>query len=163
MKATYTLAGEAKEAAATDSTTVIKGQIRLSKKAAVLPDACKTDNDAPVDYSAIKSEAEKSDLSFGINGGDVKPGSACVVWQIIATNEGDAEAQSVTIRDAAPAFTTLVAGSAHIAKGNGEVVSGASGTDVVFNVGEDAEKAPGKGGTLKPGESVEVRFTVKVN
>ncbi|GAA4651376.1 hypothetical protein GCM10023116_36600 [Kistimonas scapharcae] len=149
LTAIYQLAGETKTATATDRTTVIKGQLRLYKKAAIL-DSCKGD-------PAVFKE----------NPGKVEPGKDCVVWQIIARNEGDAEATQVTIRDAAPEFTTLVDGSWVVRGADANLAAGnTTSGDVVFNVGEGAKPAttePGKGGILKPGESVEVRFTVKVN
>ena len=149
LEASYQLGDKDETATATDRTTVIKGQLRLYKKAAILG-SCKGD---PV--------------VFKENPGKVDPGKDCVVWQIIARNEGDAEATQVTIRDAAPEFTTLVDGSWVVVGADANLASGdTTSGDVVFNVGAGAKPAatePGKGGTLKPGESVEVRFTVKVN
>ncbi len=145
---------QALEAKATDSTTVIKGQIRLYKNAAILHDG-----------GLNNCQGAVTPADFSVNPGNVEPGKDCVVWQIIARNEGDAEATQVTVRDAAPEFTTLVAGSAVVEpQGMGAVVEeDTTSGDVVFNIGHGATNAKEDGGTLKPGESVEVRFTVKVN
>ncbi|WP_263081045.1 hypothetical protein [Endozoicomonas sp. Mp262] len=155
---------------ASDSTTVIKGQIRLYKQAAILKGMCKTSDNADVKWSDIKAQAIGT-LAFEKDAGKVVPGEDCVVWQIIATNQGDAPAKQVTIRDAAPAFTTLVEGSGYVEPGKGKVSEDTTGGKILFGIGDKEKTKEGKeidftaeeGGTLQPGQSVEVRFTVKVN
>ncbi|WP_211826150.1 DUF11 domain-containing protein [Kistimonas asteriae] len=162
LNAEYQLGTESvkRTATATDSTTVIKGQIRLYKKVKVLSGKNKTEE-------AIKQEAEGLSANvFATNSTEkVIPNQDYVVWQIIARNEGDADANQVTIRDAAPEFTTLVAGSAEVVTDQMGVVAEENTTsgDVVFNIGEGATQGKDSNGILKPGEFVEVRFTVKVN
>ena len=162
LKAKYQLGTESDQrtAIATDSTTVIKGQIRLYKKVKVLSGDGKT-------VEIIKKEAESLNTGdFATNSTKkVTPNQDYVVWQIIARNEGDADAKQVTIRDAAPEFTSLVDGSAIVKTDQMGVVAEENTTsgDVVFNIGHGATIDKDSNGTLKPGESVEVRFTVKVN
>ncbi len=151
---------ELAKASLIDTTSVIKGQVHLRKQVKMLSGKNKDENAIKVDAKALASG------DFVVNSTEkVVPGQDYVVWQLVATNMGDAPAKQVTIRDAAPAFTTLVADSAYVVGGDskGKVVSGVSGTDVVFNVGKGATDQDGQGGTLQPGESVEVRFVVKVN
>ncbi len=155
---------------AEDVTTVIKGQIRLHKQAAVIKGACKTNKDEKVKWSEIEAQAIGT-LAFEKDAGKVVPGEDCVVWQIIATNQGDAPAKQVTIRDAAPAFTTLVEGSGYVEPGKGKVSKDTTGGKILFGIGDKEKTEEGKeidftaeeGGILQPGQSVEVRFTVKVN
>ncbi len=152
LTATYPLRKQAQTATATDRTTVIKGQLRLDKSAAIIK-------------GGSANNCQGTPGSFAVNPGKVEPGQDCVVWKIVARNAGDAKAAQVTIRDAAPEFTSLIAGSAQVVtQGMGEVVEAdTTSGDVVFNIGHGATSEKNKGGTLNPGESVEVRFTVKVN
>lgn len=79
----------------TDKTTVTTSVLRLEKFQA-LDDDCAGSN--PVG-------------AFTKNSIDAKPG-ACVVYRIVATNEGSLPLTNVLINDSVPAYTTLVAGSA---------------------------------------------------
>ena len=80
-----------------EQTTVILGQIRLVKT-----NALDSDCDGQPDGAA-------TDSVFSIVQSDkVAPGE-CVVWQIVATNEGDANVDALKIYDASPAFTTYSA------------------------------------------------------
>ncbi|PJE80759.1 hypothetical protein CI610_00247 [invertebrate metagenome] len=146
----------------TDTVSIIKGQIRLYKKALVLIGQGRKE-------SAILSESKQPALSsFEVNSTKKPaPGTDYVVWQIIAQNKGSAPAKHVTIRDAAPAFTTLVNDSWVVIPENKGVATGdASSGQVTFGIGDKKDNkdfTADQGGTLQPGESVEVRFTVKVN
>jgi uncharacterized repeat protein (TIGR01451 family) len=71
----------------TDTTNVIGGQIRLDKTQALDAD-CDGNNDAP--FAAANISA--------------KPG-ACIMYKIVATNEGVSPVTSVVINDAVPGFT----------------------------------------------------------
>ncbi|MCW7553516.1 hypothetical protein NX722_12955 [Endozoicomonas gorgoniicola] len=127
-----------------DSTTVISSQLDAVKKVKVLKGMNK-DN--------IIDESKKlATDDFQINGTEkAKPGKDYAVWQIVVTNKGSNDAENVVIKDAAPNFTTYVDKSGYVVGENVQPFSGPENS-IQFNVG-----------TLKPGKSVEVRFTVKLD
>ncbi|MDO9178871.1 MAG: hypothetical protein Q7U16_11260 [Agitococcus sp.] len=73
----------------TDTTNVIGGQIRLDKEQA-LDAACDGNNDAAFSNANINA----------------LPG-ACIMYRIVATNEGVSPVTNVVINDTTPSFTTL--------------------------------------------------------
>ncbi len=146
-------------AIATDTTILINRQIRLVKQVAVIrgDDLKEGDRDAAaVEKSKTITEfAENIDM----NSGPV-PGKDYVVWQVVTTNAGSSPALNVTIEDVAPAYTSVVVKGAYVHQGVG-TASQNGAPRLIFYVGADATES--KGGELKPGESVEVRFVVKVD
>jgi len=147
---------------AQDQTTVILGQVRLDKTAAIDTD-CEGPS-APTAFLAAQTA-------------QVEPGQ-CVVWRLTATNEGSATVQNVVISDAAPEFTDIVTGQLKFCHGNGCSLAGvtdASDTDagtyanglVKFYVGngddiKPANPAGGVGGELIAGEQATGEFMVKI-
>jgi uncharacterized repeat protein (TIGR01451 family) len=149
---------------AEDNSSVILGQVRLTKTVAL---------DADCNNTAEGAFAE-------IQSAKVEPGQ-CAIWEIVAKNEGDATVKNVIVTDVVPTYTTLKANSLVIVDVNGNTVSPAPSITIgddaaeVSNVGvityylgggtgNDAPNpAIGKGGILKSGESSTVRFTVKVD
>jgi uncharacterized repeat protein (TIGR01451 family) len=157
---------------AEDNSKVILGQVRLNKTVARQTNC--TDSTTIGTFAAIQTEK-------------VEPGQ-CVVWQIVAKNEGDARVKNVVVTDKIPTFTTSLPSSLTYCEGsnctlgtvtdatgnddnmndNGEVsggivtfyIGGTAPVDV-DNPAPDAEN--GKGGTLLSGESATMRFTVKVD
>jgi uncharacterized repeat protein (TIGR01451 family) len=146
---------------AEDQTTVILGQVRLDKTAAI-------------DYNC-DGTPETTFATTQLT--QVEPGQ-CVVWNLTATNEGSATVKNVVISDAAPAFTDVVSGLLKFCHGNACTpvsVTDAPNTDagtyangiVNFFAGnaDDASLADplsGKGGELVSGEQASGQFTVKV-
>ena len=148
--------------AAEDQTTVILGQVRLDKTAAI-------------DYNCDGA----ADTPFSANqSAQVEPGQ-CVVWNLTATNEGSATVKNVVISDAAPEFTDVVAGLLKFCHGNacspvsvddaaadGDAGTYANGLVQFFAGNSDdatpADPANGKGGELISGEQATGQFTVKV-
>ncbi len=141
---------------AQNQTQVVTGQVNIVKSVAV---------DTNCDGAA--------DTPFASNPGTVEPGQ-CLVWQIVAQNQGAANAFNVQVRDAAPAFTTYVPGSMAycltqnctpaavsdaVADDAGEETAG----DVVFYVGAGATPASGLGGELIAGDFATVQFSVQVD
>ncbi|PWQ98795.1 beta strand repeat-containing protein [Leucothrix arctica] len=135
---------------AEDNTTVVDGQVRLDKSAAI--DAnCDGDADDANSFAATQSA-------------EVEPGQ-CVVWELTATNESSTTVKNVVISDAAPEYTFLVQdatngdGTMKYCHGNGclPVVGSAdaaydAGTGVVtFEVGD-----------LIAGQTATGQFTVEV-
>ncbi|PWQ99958.1 DUF11 domain-containing protein [Leucothrix pacifica] len=147
---------------AQDQTTVILGQVRLDKTAAIDVDC---DGDPETGFLATQTQ-------------QVEPGQ-CVTWRLTATNEGSATVQNVVISDAAPEFTDIVSGKLKFCHGNGCVPSavtdakdaGDQGTYdaglVKFFAGNaddvvQANPVAGTGGELIAGEQATGEFTVKV-
>ncbi len=137
-----------------DRTTVIRGQIVLKKTVA------KVENDGS--YGEFRESLAKA----------VKPGEK-VVWKVTATVTGSAKAQNVIITDSAPTYTGLAANKGGIAGKptitlngkkiavNTDLVEASADGKITFYVGSTATKP--KGGTLNPGESVEVTFEVMLD
>lgn len=141
-----------------DVSTVILGQVRLVKTVAY---------DAACDGTA--DGAFETTLTS-----KVAPGE-CAIWQIVATNQGDANALKVVVRDTVPTYTTYQASSLKYALGtvsatnplvgrsdatDTDTAEQASGT-VSFFIGTGA--TPTAGGTLLPAESATVQFSTKVD
>ncbi len=143
---------------ATDTSTVILGQVRLDKTVAL-----QTDCTNPTTIGAFAE----------IQSAKVEPGQ-CAVWQIVAKNEGDALVKNVVVNDNVPAYTASLASSLLYCKGFGctpASVTDATADDagevvndlVTFYVGDSSNAATKLGGELQPGESATVRFTVKID
>ncbi len=143
---------------ATDTSTVILGQVRLEKTVAYQQDC--TTPPLATDFAAIQSNK-------------VEPGE-CAVWQIIATNEGTAKVKNVIINDNIPEYTSSVGGTLKYCEGLAcipGVITDAADNDagqivndlVTFYVGAASDPSTQLGGELGPGESATVRFTVKVD
>ena len=129
---------------ATDSTTVIAGNLTLVK-AQALDANC--DGTADTAYSGALVSA--------------KPGQ-CVLYQITVTNVGAADATSVVMSDSTPSYTKLSTVPA-VAPGTvaaGAPIVGAAGS-FSANVGTGATAVAG--GTLAPGQSAVVTFGVKID
>ena len=141
---------------AQNQTQVVSGQVNIIKTVAI-------DNNCD----------GTPDTAFVSNPGTVEPGQ-CLVWQIVAQNQGAANAFNVQVRDAAPAFTTYVPGSMSYCQGQNCVLVPVTDTvgddegeetagDVVFYVGTGATPASGLGGELIAGEFATVQFSVQVD
>ncbi len=128
----------------TNSTTVIKGQVVLTKKV-----------------------AKKGSSDFQTQLKDVKPGET-VIWQVNAVVQGSADAHNVVITDAAPPFTQLTSATSKSAKAGNPTITEGEGVAVVnennsitFYVGKGATAT--SGGTLSPGQHVTVTFEVTLD
>ncbi|WP_332775542.1 beta strand repeat-containing protein [Polaromonas sp.] len=123
-------------AVATDSTTVIAGNLNLIK-AQALDTACAGPTGGTT-YSTANLSA--------------KPGE-CVLYQVTITNVGSADATSVVVSDSTPSYTTLSSAPATTVGtiGAGAPAVGATGT-VTANIG-----------TLTPGQLAVLTFGVKIN
>jgi uncharacterized repeat protein (TIGR01451 family) len=135
---------------AQDQTTVVLGQVRLEKSAAI-DVGC--DGDLDTGFSANQTT-------------EVKP-EDCVTWQLHATNEGNATVKNVVISDAAPAFTDLVENFLKFCHGNScsvgtvtDVSTDTDGGSLDLSTGIVTFKPVG--GQLLSGETATGQFTVKV-
>jgi uncharacterized repeat protein (TIGR01451 family) len=122
-------------ATATDSTTVIAGNLTLVKMQAL---------DANCDGAVDAGQA------FGQGNLAAKPGG-CVLYQVTVTNVGSANATSVVISDSTPSYTTLNSLAA-------TTVGSVTGPAVLA-----AGTVTATIGTLAPGQSAVVTFGVKVD
>jgi uncharacterized repeat protein (TIGR01451 family) len=120
---------------ATDSTTVISGNLTLGKVQS-LDVACDGTPDGV----------------YGTGSLSAKPGE-CVLYQITVTNVGSADATAVVVSDATPSYTVLstAAVTSFGTIGAGAPAVGAAGT-ITANVG-----------TLVPAQSAVLTFGVKIN
>jgi uncharacterized repeat protein (TIGR01451 family) len=122
---------------ATDGTTIIAGNLQLTKKQA-LDTMCT----GPTG-STVYSQANVNAL----------PGQ-CVLYQITVSNVGSADATTVVVSDATPTFTTISPAATSVAKTTVGTITGpsagASGT-VSASIG-----------TLSPAQSAVVTFGVKI-
>ncbi|AYQ28127.1 MULTISPECIES: DUF11 domain-containing protein [unclassified Polaromonas] len=121
-------------ATATDSTTVIAGNLTLAK-AQALDTACTGPTGGTV-YAAATLSARPNQ---------------CVLYQITVTNVGSANATTVVVSDATPSYTTLSSAAASTVGTVTGPAAGAAGT-VTATIG-----------TLTPGQSAVVTFGVRIN
>jgi uncharacterized repeat protein (TIGR01451 family) len=126
---------------ATDSTTVIAGNLTLVKEQ-TLDAGC----------TGATGTWTQANLS-------AKPGE-CVMYRITVTNVGAADATGVVVSDATPAYTTINTAAATASPGQvtGPAV-GASGTVTAY-IGTGATTSAG--GTLAAGASATITFGVKI-
>jgi trimeric autotransporter adhesin len=126
---------------ATDVSTVITGQMRLVKTQALDAD-CKGDD---VPNSSVVLTA--------------KPGE-CIVYRVVATNEGAAPVTNMSINDAVPAYTSLTGATQ---PGNQCVSNGVSGTALAFSSTASTVACGSTANTVAPGGTATLTFSVKVN
>lgn len=129
----------------TDTTTVITGQVRLLK------------------YQALDANCDgvEDPSSAALIG--AKPGQ-CIVYKVVATNEGAAPVTNVTINDSVPVYTTH-AGATQPPAGTDCASTGLTGTAVALSTTGAPVTAVSCGSTsneLSPGGSVTLRFAVQV-
>lgn len=136
VTATYNAGGST--ATANDQSTVIAGDLRLSKLQAT-SSGCNGTPDAAFSSGTLQA----------------KP-LACVVYQITAQNQGTANVTSVVVNDATPTNTTYFdnSGGFKAATTVGTVTNPTSGS---------AGTITATIGTLTPGQSAVVTFMVKIN
>jgi uncharacterized repeat protein (TIGR01451 family) len=120
---------------ATDSTTVIAGNLTLNKGQSL---------DVTCDGVA--------DTTYGTGSLSAKPGE-CVLYQITVTNVGSADATAVVVSDATPSYTLLSTAPAT------SVGTIAAGAPLVGAAGTITATV----GTLAPGQSAVLTFGVKIN
>ncbi|OYZ79257.1 MAG: hypothetical protein B7Y03_13080 [Polaromonas sp. 24-62-144] len=122
-------------AVATDSTTVIAGNLTLNK-AQALDTTCAGATGATV-YTPGNLSA--------------KPGE-CVLYQITVTNVGSANATAVVVSDATPTYTTLSSAPATTV---GTIAAGAPAVGGAGTVSANV-------GTLTPGQAAVLTFGVRI-
>lgn len=113
----------------TDRTVINLGQVRLVKT------------------QALSAKCESVPTAYAETKLDAKPGD-CVYYKIVASNDGNADAENVVITDMVPSYTAYLTGSADPA-----AAAPATGTkELKYAVG-----------TLTPAATAELKFAVQVD
>ena len=148
----------APSASLVDQTTVVNGAVRLTKTVA-----------ADLDCNGI------ADGNFeAVQATEIAP-DQCAIWQVVAENQGTADASNVIISDGVPAFSAFEGASLKyctsfgcdldlvtISDTVGDDAGEIDGTTIQFYVGPGANPAAGTGGVLVPGEQATAQFSVRV-
>ena len=143
VTATFSGAASCGAPSATDISTVITGQIRVVKTQAA---------DANCDGVADDPSAFAATLLT------LKPGQ-CIVYKVVATNEGTASITNIAINDAVPPYTTL--SSAQPATQCAS--TGVTGTPVAYLPTATSVKCGSTSNTVAPSGTVTLTFAVKIN
>ncbi len=149
-------AADAPDTTVSFQTDVINGQVRLTKTAAI-----------DTDCDGLPETPFQVDQAL-----EVEP-QQCVIWRVIAENQGDVDARNVIITDSVTAFSTLETGllgycltndctPASVTDAAADDAGGVVGPAIVFYAGNNANPAAGLGGTLIPGEKATAQFVVRV-
>lgn len=157
ITATNTVTGDV--VTAQNQTQAVTGQVNIVKTVAVDTDC---DGAADTPFAAVQPASVA-----------VEP-DQCVIWQVVAQNQGAADAFNVQIHDAVPAFTTFVPGSlsyclnqnctvAPVTDVVGDDAGEEAAGDVVFYIGGSSTPASGLGGELVSGDFATVQFSVRVD
>ncbi|MEM7255797.1 MAG: hypothetical protein AAF404_00250 [Pseudomonadota bacterium] len=155
ITATNTTTGAA--APVQNQSQVVAGQVRITKTVAVDTDC---DNTAETAFAETQTSL-------------VEPGQ-CVIWQVVAENQGTADALKVVVSDSVPSFTTFLAGSLQycinatctplaVTDGPGDDAGEHVAGNVSFYIGAGSDPATSTGGTLVSGDQATVLFTVVVD
>lgn len=127
----------------TDISTVITGQIRLDKTQA-LDDGC--DGVADVGYAATPIAA-------------AKPG-ACILYRVIATNQGTAQVKNVSVNDAIPTWTSTTGATQPATQCQS---TGVGGTAPVYGATATSVSCGSAANTMQAGGTMQLDFAVKIN
>ena len=143
VTATFTGAASCGAPSATDISTVITGQIRVLKTQAA---------DLTCDGTA--------DGAFEATPLSLKPGQ-CIVYKVVATNEGTASVTNIAINDAVPAYTSLSA--TQPAAASRCTSTGVTGTALVYAQTATAVSCGSAANTVAPSGTATLTFAVKIN
>ncbi len=149
-------AADAPDAEVSFQSDVITGQVRLTKTAAIDTDC---DGTADSSFESVQTVA-------------VEP-EQCVIWRVVAENQGDVDANNVIITDSVTAFSAFEAGTlaycltsgcapAPVTDAQTDDAGGLTGSVITFYAGTGANPAAGEGGILVPGEQATAQFSVRV-
>ncbi|KQX94762.1 hypothetical protein ASD34_23735 [Variovorax sp. Root473] len=128
---------------ATDISAVISGQIRVVKT-----QAADLNCDAVADGTG----------AFAATPLQLKPGQ-CIVYKVVATNEGVMPVTNIAINDALPAFTALNATQ----PASQCVATGVGGTALAFASSATAVSCGSTANTVAPGGAATLTFAVQIN
>lgn len=142
-------AGSCGTPSATDISTVVTGQIRLVKQQALLAavaGVCPAVGTPTFSAAPILA---------------AKPGD-CVVYQVVATNEGAAPVSNVSINDAVPAWTTFTGAVQPTTQCASTGVTAAPVTNTNYVQTSSNASCGSAANTLAPGGTVTLTFTVRI-
>ena len=125
---------------ANDTTTLVVGDVTLAKSQSVIPRTSAA-GATPATFGTARTATQGAE--------NAKPGDR-VTYSIVVTNTGATQVDNVRVFDSLPAYTTFVAGSATGGDATATTVPGANNS-LTFVVG-----------TLAPGASTTVSFTVQI-
>ena len=131
---------------ATDVSTVVTGQIRVVKTQAL---------DANCDGIADVAG------SFAATLITAKPGQ-CIIYKVVATNEGTAPITNLSINDAVPPFTTLVVTQPAAKCVTSAGITGATAPAYVGPAGASVVSCGSAANTVAPGATLELDFAVLI-
>jgi uncharacterized repeat protein (TIGR01451 family) len=143
VTATFTGPSSCGAPSATDISTVITGQIRVLKTQA-----------ADVTCDGV------ADGAFAAAPLSLKPGQ-CIVYKVVATNEGTAPVTNIAINDAVPAYTSLSA--TQPAAATRCTSTGVTGTALVYAQTATAVSCGSATNTVAPSGTATLTFAVKIN
>ena len=129
---------------ATDISTVIAGQVRVIKTQAADPDCT-----GQVDEAAFSAAQLQ-----------LKPGQ-CVVYRVVATNEGTASVINLMINDNAPAYTKLAGKQPGDQCASSGVDPALTSTD--YKASSSTVSCGSAANTVAPQGTATLRFAVKIN
>jgi hypothetical protein len=157
VKVTATFAaangGTCPEVSNTDTTTVVTGQIRVVKRQALIP-AVASACPAPAAPGATAYSAALISAA--------KPGD-CIVYEIVATNEGTAAITNLTINDAVPLYTAVAGAIQPVAADACAKSATVIGAPVYSFAPATNTVQCGIATTVPPGGQLTLRFAVKIN
>ncbi|CAM3426828.1 hypothetical protein [Polaromonas hydrogenivorans] len=148
---TATFAANCGAPSATDTSTVITGQIRLVKTQvlnAAVAGTCPAVPATPA-FSAAPIMA-------------AKPGD-CIVYQVVATNEGAAPVSNLAINDAIPAYTSLTGATQPTVRCTSTGITTAFTTAANYASTTVAVSCGSAVNAVIPGGSATMTFSVKIN
>ncbi len=128
---------------ATDITTVITGQMRLVKTQAL-------------DVNCDGTEVPSSSAPL------VAKPSECIVYRVVASNEGVAPVTNMSINDAVPAYTTF-AGVTQPPVATRCTSTGVTGTALAYSSTATTVACGSASNTVAPGGTATLMFSVQVN
>ncbi|MDQ0014076.1 putative repeat protein (TIGR01451 family) [Variovorax boronicumulans] len=143
VTATFTDPGGCGAPSATDISTVITGQIRVLKTQA-----------ADVTCDGV------ADSAFAAAPLSLKPGQ-CIVYKVVATNEGTSPVTNIAINDAVPAYTSLSA--TQPAAASRCTSTGVSGTALAYAQTSTAVSCGSASNSVAPSGTATLTFAVKIN
>ena len=129
---------------ATDVSTVVTGQIRVVKNQSI-----------DADCNGIADGAFSAALITG-----AKPGQ-CVVYRVIATNEGTAAITNLAINDALPNYTSLTGAIQPAAQCAAS--AGVTGTAPVYASTGSTVSCGSAANSVAPGATLQLSFAVRIN
>lgn len=134
---------------ATDISTVIAGQVRVVKTQAADANCDGAEAATPAAIAANFSAAQLT----------LRPGQ-CVIYQVVATNEGSAPVTNLSINDAVPAYTSLTGATQPATQCSS---TGVTGTAVAYAATATAVSCGSTSNSVAPSGTATLTFAVRIN